>query len=125
MKLEFLPSGARACPLIRLYAFSRAEAQNLRELVKSLSNASRQSVSLDEEPWIESVEGCRLTLRLGNSDEGVRQSGPSSFECILGSSGWYNVEGLLDPFCESEPAGFQWLTNTGNVSLLLSRDGRW
>ena len=125
MKLEFLASGARACPLIRLYAFNRAEAQKLRELVKSLSSASRQSVSLDEENWIEPVDGCRLVLRLGSRDEGTHEVGPLSFECLLNSSGWNNMEGLLDPFCESDPVGFQWLTNTGKVSLLLSRNGNW
>jgi|SRR5580700_894124 hypothetical protein len=125
MKLEFLANGARACPLIRLYEFNRAEAKNLRELVKSLSNASRQSISLEEEPWIESVEGCRLALRLGHRDEGVRESGPSTFECVLNSGGWNNMEGLLDPFCKSDAVGFQWLTTAGKISLLLSRVGTW
>ena len=125
MKLEFLASGSSDCPLIRLYEFSCAEAQNLRELVKSLSNGSQKSVALDEQPGIEPIQGCRFTLRLGELDQGVRQRGRSSFECILTSSGWDNIEGLLGPFCESDSAGFQWLTNTGNISLLLSRNGTW
>jgi hypothetical protein len=125
MKLEFLEAGSPVCPLIRLYDFNRAEAQSLRELVRSLRDGSRESVSLSEELWIESVKGCSLTLRLGDGEQGVRQSGPSTFDCALAAVNWDNVEGLLDPFCESEPTGFQWLCSEGRVSLLLSRDGRW
>lgn len=125
MKLEFLEAGSPDCPLIRLYDFSRAEAQNLRELVKSLRNGSNNSVSLSEEPWIESVKGCHLTLRLGEQNQGIRQSGPSTFDWVLTITNWDNVEGLLNPFCEAEPTGFQWLSSEGKISLLLSRDGRW
>ncbi len=125
MKLEFLASARSPLPLIRLYEFTRADVQNLRAIVKSLSNGSRQSAPLDEQPWIERVEGCRFTLRLGDRDQGVHQAGSSNFECVLSSLGWYNVEGLLDPFCESDTGGFQWLTDAGKISLLLSRDGRW
>ena len=125
MKLEFLEVGSPDCPLIRLYDFNRAQAQSLRKLVKSLRDGSRESVPLSEEPWIESVRGCRLTLRLGDREKGVRQSGPATFDCALTAANWDNVEGLLDPFCESEPTGFQWLCSEGKTSLLLSRDGRW
>ena len=125
MKLEFIASGARDCPLIRFYEFSRPEAQRLRELLKALLDGSQKSVALDEQPGIEPIQGCRLTARLGELDQGVRQTGPSSFGWSLTSSGWDNIEGLLEPFCESDSAGFQWLTNTGNISLLLSRNGTW
>jgi hypothetical protein len=106
MKLEFLATGSSDCPSIRLYEFSWAEAQNLRELVKSLSNGSEKSVALDEQPGIESVQGCHLTLRPGEREQGVHQAGPSRFECILSSIGWGNMDGLLEPFCESDSAGF-------------------
>ena len=125
MKLEFLGAGSPDCPLIRLYDFDLAEAQSLRKLVKCLRDGSRESVSLGEEPWIDSVKGCRLTLRLGDGEQGVRQSGPSSFDCALTAANWDNVEGLLEPFCESQATGFQWLCSEGKISLLLSRDGRW
>lgn len=124
MKLQFLEAGSPGCPLIRLYDFNRAEAKSLRKLMKSLCDGSRESVSLSEEPWIESVKGCRLTLRLGNGGQGARQSGASTFDCVLTVANWDNVEGLLDPFCESEPTGFQWLSSEGKISLLLSCDGR-
>jgi hypothetical protein len=122
MKLEFL---AADCPLIRLYGFSRAEARSLRELVKSLASGSRESISPGAQPWIESVKGCQLTLRLGDPDQGIRQSGPSTFPCVGSVDEWFHIECLLDPFCESDPAGFQWLFRKGKTSLLSSLEGRW
>jgi hypothetical protein len=125
MKLEFLAAGSPDCPLIRLYEFSRAEALSLRELVKSLSSGSRENISLSEQPWIESVKNCHLTLRFGDGGQGIRKSTASTFECVLNADEWSDVEWLLEPFCESEPTGFQWLCRKGETSLLLSQDGRW
>ena len=125
MKLEFLATGSPDCPLIRLYEFTRAQALSLRELVKSLSIGSRESISLSEQPWIESVKDCQLTLRFGDGGHGIRQSKASTFECVFNADEWSDVEWLLEPFCESDPTGFQWLSRKGEASLLLSHDGRW
>src|SRR5690349_21605845 len=125
MKLEYLAEGSRDCPLVRLYEFNQAEAWTLRNLARSLATAERHSVSLHDEVWAESVGGCRLTFRRGNRNLGVREVDPLNFECVLTSDGWSNVEGLLDPFCDSHTAGFQWLTSGGSVSLLFSQNGQW
>lgn len=125
MKLEFLAAGSPDCPLIRLFDFDQAEAQNLRELAGSLANGSSESVAVNDEPWIVSIRDCRLTFRLGTGYQGVRQSGPSTFDCVLSATNWSNVEGLLHPFCESDDAGFQWLSREGRISLLFSTDGHW
>jgi len=97
----------------------------LRELVRSLALGSRTVVALHNEAGIESVEGCKLELALGRRDDGVRERGPQDFQCVLSPSGWDNVDGLLQPFCESESGGFQWLSERGAIALLISRDGRW
>ena len=125
MKLEYLPGGSPECPLIRLYDFGQSEAKQLKELVKSLATGDREKVALHNEAWVESVGGCSLNLRRGNRNQGIRQSQTLRFECVLSSDGWSNVEGLLEPFCESNTTGFQWLTNGGRVALLISRSGQW
>jgi hypothetical protein len=84
-----------------------------------------QSAALQVRLWAEPVGGCSLTLRRATWNQGIREVGPLKFECALNSSGWANVEGLLESFCESDPAGFQWLTNYGAVSLLISQSGQW
>jgi hypothetical protein len=125
MKLEYLAAGSKRCPLVRLYGFDQEEARNLRQLVRSLSSESRQEVSLNEKPWIESIGGCYVEFRVGDGNEGIRQCAPLNFECVLTQGGWKNVEGLLDPFCESASSGYQWLVGTGKISLLLSHNGQW
>jgi hypothetical protein len=32
---------------------------------------------------------------------------------------------LLEPFCNSNTAGFQWLTHDCTISLLISQSGQW
>jgi hypothetical protein len=125
VKIEYLAEACTECPLIRLYRFDLTEVQELQQLVKQLSTSSLHEVSLKDKSWVESVGGCGITLRLGERDEGIRQCGPLNFECVLTSDGWNNVQGLLEPFCESNATGYQWLINTSKISLLLSHDGQW
>lgn len=125
MKLEYLPAGSKDCPLIRLFEFDQSEAQRLRQLVKSLVAGDRQDVALQNEEWVEPVRECCLILRRGNRNQGVRPAQGVKFVCVLGPDGWSNVERLLEPFCESNAAGFQWLTEDGGVALLISRSGLW
>jgi hypothetical protein len=125
MKLEYLANGSLDCPLIRMYAFSRYEAEDLRKLAQSLSSGVRKSVDLETLPWVEPIQGCRLRLVLGERDRGVWQVAPWSFECPLNSNGWQDVGALPEPFCESDVKGFQWLTNKGKVALLFSHTGEW
>ena len=124
MKLEYLPDGSPDCPLIRLYEFDQSEVRRLKHLVESLVNGDLQIVELQNKVWIEPVGGCRLNLRRGNRDQGIRQARTLDFECVLSPDGWSNVEGLLEPFCE-ETSGFQWLTHDGRIALLISRSGEW
>jgi|SRR5215471_4681453 len=124
MKLECLPEGAPECPLIRLFEFTRSDVHELRRLVKGLVT-DRRDVALHDELWLESVGRCRLNLRVGKRNHGIRQFGPLQFECVFTSSEWGNLKGLLKPFSESDSSGFQWLTTGGSLALLISRSGRW
>jgi hypothetical protein len=125
VKLEYMPDGSTDCPLIRLYEFDQLEVRRLRQLVKSLVSGDLQDVALQNEVWVEPVGGCGLNLRRGTRDQGIRQSRTLQFECVLTPDGWTNVEGLLEPFCESQTSGFRWLTHDGRIALLISRNGQW
>ena len=125
MKVELVQRGPRDRPLVRLYEFDQDEARCLRELVKALSTGARTSVALHDERWVESVNGCRLELRLGRWDEGIRKSNLRDLVCTLTTATWDNIEGLLEPFCRSDAPSFQWLNESGDISLLISRTGRW
>ena len=125
MKLEYLPDGSADCPLIRLFDFDQSEVQRLRQLVKSLVAGDRQDVALQNEEWVKPVGECCLNLRRGNCNQGVRRAEALKFECVLSPDGWSNVEGLLEPFCESNTSGFQRLTHDGRIALIISQTGQW
>jgi hypothetical protein len=82
-------------------------------------------VALHDEAWVESVAKCSLNLQRGNRNQGVRPAPAGAFECVLTEEGWRDVEGLLEPFCESGTSGFQWLTHLGKIALLVSPSGHW
>jgi hypothetical protein len=125
MKIEFLAEGADACPLIRLFDFQTSEVKDLRTACRQLASGRIAEFALHEQPWIESVEGCRLLWRAGPKDKGIAlpQAG-SVFVLEYSSEGWRDVSGLLRPFL-GDIDGFNWLTDRGDVELLISRDGKW
>ena len=125
MKLEYLADGPDNSGLIRLYGYNQTEVHELRKIAGELATGARERISLDGESWIEPVRNCRLCLRRGSRNAGVRPLGSLNFECVLSPDGWDNFEGLLEPFCDSKTAGFQWLSSQGKISLLISHSGQW
>lgn len=126
MKVEFVAEGGPDCPLIRLYAFDQSEVLRLKDLVIALAVGAKAKIFLHEQPWIHPVDGCSLELSLGRRDQGVKQVGPSRFECVLTTEKWADVAFLLEPFCaEEHPKGYQWLDESGKISLLISQKGSW
>ena len=125
MKLEFLAAGSSDCPLLRIYAFDRVQAAQFRDLCLELATGKRQVLNMPDDFPVTSIAECRLTLKCADAKQGVRQISPSSFECVLKPEDWDNIAGLVEPFCQSEREGYQWLVDTGQISLLFSRDGTW
>jgi len=125
MKLEFLSEGSSDCRLIRLYSFTRPEALRLKQIAGQLSTGELREIALDGEPGIDRVCGCHLLLRLGKRDQGIVQLAPLRFECALTDEGWLDVSFRLEPFCETDKTGFQWLVDKGAISLLISVKGTW
>jgi hypothetical protein len=125
MKLEFLESGSSDCPLIRLYEFDPKEANRLRCIAIHLAEAREQTVLFHEQPGVISIDGCQLTLQLGDKDGGASELGPNKFKWVLSKAGWFQVAGLIRPFTRTDSSGFQWLSDGGQIQVLLSHDGHW
>jgi hypothetical protein len=126
MKLDCLERGSPDCPLIRLYAFTPAEAGWLHVALTSLASGAVQRVPVHDLPGVDAIGGCRLVLVTHRRDQGVvRKAAPADFECALTPATWDNVAGRVEPFVEGA-AGFQWLTaGPDEARLLLSADGHW
>ncbi len=125
MKLEYLPDGSPDCPLIRLFGFTSGEVAQLRAFVADLAQGRVESVAVHELPFVESIGGCQLVLRVWPRDQSVLRVGePAMFECRLTRITWDNVEGLMEPFAHGTQ-GYQWLAEHGDASLLISASGQW
>ena len=127
MRLEYLRDGSSDCPLIRLYDFDARAVIVLRDLVVELAEGSRRELAVHDLPDVDALGGCQLVLEVGTRNRGViPERSPTSFRCVLTDASWENVAGLMGPFCEpGASGGFQWLSDEGKVSLLLSGDGHW
>ena len=125
MKLEFLASGSPDCPLIRLFAFNGEEVSRRKILLRSMCSGSANNVALHEQPGFEQVNACRLYLRAGQSDKGLRAVAPGVFECVLTEYAWDTMAELVAPLCEPDAQGYQWLNESAGIRLLLSHDGKW
>lgn len=127
MRMEHLPEGSPECPLIRLYEFSRDDLLRLCDLLSDLASGKREVAALHEQPFIQPLAQCRLVLRVGKSDEGIK-SADDAFECTLTPEGWQDQLERASPLTEvSNADAFQWLLYDvpSDVALLLSRTGRW
>ena len=125
MKIEFLPAGADASPLIRLFHFRPDEAEWLHQACRMLADGESTVVALHDQPWVESVNGCRLERRATSEDAGVTMPAHAEpFVLALSSEGWREVEGKLVQLL-TDPRGWNWLTNDGDVRVLFSRSGHW
>jgi len=125
LTLEYLAVGSDRCPLIRLHSFDRADIASLTNTCKALANTRWTELQLHLQPWVLALDGCRLTLRAGLSDRGVSQPPPGeSFVMEYAREGWREVADKMAPFLDGS-TGFQWLTNEGDVNVLLSPSGEW
>lgn len=125
MKIEFLPEGSPECPLIRIFQFQPGEVEALRTACRELADGKRTEFALHEQPWVEAVGDCAFIWKAGLKDIGVRlpQDG-KPFILIFSNEGWREVEDKLLPFARSS-TGFNWLTDGGDVEVLISNDGSW
>lgn len=125
MKLEFLASGSPDCPLIRIYEFNSKEAYELRRIALALARGTETVVRLHEQPNVTAIGGCELMLQQGKKERGVSAISSSKFEWVLPQAGWLQIAGLIRPFSRGGTNGYQWLSETGKVKILLFCDGKW
>lgn len=125
MKLDYRGEGSSDRPLLRLYDFTPAEAKQLLASIVGLATGSAERIEVHRLPFVEPIDGCRLSLVRRPWDQAVMRVGPSAFECRFTSATWSNVMGLIEPFADSA-GGFQWLAaSPGEAAVLLSPSGEW
>ena len=104
--------------IVRLYNFNKAEAILFRELVVDTIIAKKKKLDLSEVDFIY-PRNCNLIFGLFKSDEGILTKDNQTFFCILTLEGFTNMAKLLEPFCEKESKGYQYLYDIDNPTDLL------
>ena len=121
MKLEFLSGGSPDCPLIRIFEFSVEQLSELLGEIRSLAHGESTSFNLDSIAGAESIENLSLSFLAADQDEGLVGQAPT-FELRLRPLRWSEVEGLARALLGSS-GGYQWLSDEGVASVLLSSTG--
>lgn len=123
--LEYLHEGDQHCPLIRLYDYDPSDVVALGDLCLALADGRSRKVSLDSQAWVRAIVGCQLVMLTGDSNRGVRTGrAENQFVMEYATEGWLEIAEKLSPFAAGS-GGYQWLTNEGDVNVLISRDGYW
>ena len=130
MKIEHLTNTNPAHPkdsILRIFDFTSSEACQFRDILSKLADGSISEFDLSGLPFVTSIGGCRLTLKVGSRDKGVIRFSDTAFECILTKLTWENAEAFVEPFCDTKDfSGYQWLYNLDtDIELLFSQGGDW
>jgi hypothetical protein len=126
MKIEYLNGDQPPLPLVRLYDFRSEEVNALRDACNDLADGRKSEFAVHEQPWAQSVNGCRFIWRASQKDVGVRVPAPHQPLVLeYSDEAWREVEGKLSQFVEPRPNTFNWLTMEGDVDVLISMDGKW
>ena len=111
--------------VVRLYNFDKAEAIKFRDLIKDTIIDKKQKLDLSEVDFIK-PRNCNLLFGLFKSDEGILTKDNQTFFCILTMKSFVNMVQLLEPFCQKESRGYQYLYDIDNpTDLLFSPTATW
>lgn len=129
MKIEYLPNTDPVHPkdaIFRVFDFNSSEACQFRDILVGLSNGSVSEVHMKELPFIAVAGECHLVLKVGSMDAGIVTRSGTDFECVLKRNTWKNAACLVEPFCEEELSGHQWLYDLDtDIEFLFSPSGDW
>jgi hypothetical protein len=127
MRLEYLePASAMEHGVVLLHSFASAEVEALRDEIATRVADARNDWPIDELAHVEAVNGCSLVVAVGPTDQGVLREGPAAFRSVLTADGWNRVVDLLEPFTHAHSGErFQYLTEDGDATWIISTDGHW
>ena len=127
MKIEYLKDGSDDCPLIRIYGDEPESISLLKDALDSLITGSNTKVIVNELNGYVGINHCYLELEKASVSKGILHIKDNHFKCLFTEDKWIEISELLQPLCGPLKNGYQWLDDTSNTSLLVSRyeDGQW
>jgi hypothetical protein len=134
MLLEYFATVNDQRPVLLTYGTSPAEAGTLREVALRLAasgSGESAGVQIAELLGFQGIDGCSLLAEVSSVKLGVVPIDGSglAFRCVLDTSGWQRVAGLLEPFVAARPVlnpnGFQYLDESGPIDWIISGSRGW
>ncbi len=111
--------------VVRLYNFDKSQVIKFRALIKHTIIDGKRRLDLSQIDFIEN-RNCNLILGLFKTDEGMLSSDNKTFYCALTLESYTTMLKLLEPFCEKETKGYQYLYDVDNpTDVLFSPAGTW
>ena len=104
--------------VVRLYNFDKYQAIKFRDLIKETIVKRKQKLVLSQVDFIE-IRNCNLILGLFKTDEGILSVDHKTFYCALTLEGYTNLLNLIEPFCEKDTKGYQYLYDIDNPTDFL------
>ena len=104
--------------VVRLYNFDKYQAIKFRDLIKDTIVKRKQKLVLSQVDFIE-IRNCNLILGLFKTDEGILSVDHKTFYCALTLEGYNNLLNLIEPFCEKDTKGYQYLYDIDNPTDFL------
>src|SRR5262245_18266173 len=112
--------------MILLYGGGSEEVSLLRSAIRRLSEGVGGEFALNDLPFVQSVNKCRLRSISAGADLGVFSRGPADFEWTLGPESWLQVDEKLEPFCEENGGiSFQYLNPGAGPEIIYSTARAW
>jgi hypothetical protein len=109
MKLEFLYQINEFDEhAVRLSDFNSTQARAFRAAVQQVVLKEKKPLDVHALDFIESVN-CLFTLRIAEEDLGIEDVVGKHLYCDLTISGYNHMLKLLEPFCNKESKGYEWL----------------
>ncbi len=127
MKIEYLKEGSEDCPLIRIYGDDAGAIKLLMDNLVFLISGEITKKIINDIDGFSGINECKVAFVIDPMSKGILQIKDNYFECILTKNDWENVYDLLEPLSKISEAGYQWLDETSNISLLVTRyeNGQW
>lgn len=123
MKLDYIDNiNEYGDDVIRLYDFDRSQSLKFRQLVQEFLDTGKQELDLADVDFIE-PRNCNLILRISVEDEGIITDDKINFFCDLTREGFKLMLSLLEPFCNRETTGYQYLYDIDSLTDFLFAPG--
>lgn len=109
--------------IIRLYDFDKSEAIKFRDAILQTVFVGGKNLRLGQLDFIEPVN-CTVMLCIGDENEGMLSVDDYNFFCVLTMQGFTEMINVLQPFCERDTIGYQFLYDIDNpIDFLFTPAG--